>query len=120
MIPILYHPIIYLKLLHIVKFSINTILIPEIIIITFSSCSLIIPQIILTMLHPPKLLIHHNYKEILYYYKNFPITIGNIIPLHVIQHIISLLLFSLFNCNSLISSSLKFYFLYFPWSNSPF
>ena len=44
------------------------------------------------MLHPPKLLIHHNYKGILYY-KNFPITIGNLIPLHLIQHIISLLLF---------------------------
>jgi hypothetical protein len=44
------------------------------------------------MLHPPKLLIHHNYKGILYYYKNFLITIGNLIPLHVIQHIISLLL----------------------------
>ena len=29
----------------------------------FFLCSLIIPQIILTMLHPPKLLIHHNYKE---------------------------------------------------------
>jgi len=36
------------------------------------SCSLIIPQIIHTMLHRPKLLIHHNYKRILYHYKTFP------------------------------------------------
>jgi len=70
----------------------------EIILIIFS-CSLIIPQIILTMLCPPKLLIHHNYKGILYYYKNFPITIGNLIPLHLIQHIILLLFLSLFKCN---------------------
>jgi hypothetical protein len=70
----------------------------EIILIIFP-CSLIIPQIILTMLCPPKLLIHHNYKGILYYYKNFPITIGNLIPLHLIQHIILLLFLSLFKCN---------------------
>ena len=31
--------------------------------------SLIIPQIFHTMLYPLKLLIHHNYKRILYYYK---------------------------------------------------
>ena len=36
------------------------------------SCSLIILQIIHTMLHPPKLLIYHNYKRILYHYKTFP------------------------------------------------
>jgi len=47
------------------------------------------------MLHPPKLFIHHNYKRILYYYTNFPIAIGNLIHLHLIQHIISLF-FSLF------------------------
>jgi hypothetical protein len=52
------------------------------------------------MLYPPKLLIHHNYKGILYYYENLAITKGNLIPLHLIQHIISLLFFSLFKCNS--------------------
>ena len=75
------------------------------------SCSLIILQIIHTMLHSLKLLIHHNYKGISYYYKtNFQSFTPNSIY-HLKKN-------SLFKYNSLISSSMKFYFFHWPFGRN--